>query len=156
MNENLFFNLNIKILKIKMEKDWENYVYSKLNLDNDNCYNIIKFNCNYKEIINELLSFIATFRQSKFIFKLDLDNIKYNPDKRTFTLINLKNAKFKLSELSDDEYYFNFISLYFSICKKKCNLNVINYLQTQIINYIPIKELHNFHLITNPLNVQVL
>jgi len=132
-----------------MEKDWENYIYSKLNLDNDN-YIDLDLNFNYKEIINELLSFISTFRKYKFIFDLNLDNIKYNPDKSTFTLINLKDAKFKLTELSDDEYYFNFISLYFSICKKyKCNLNVINYLQTQIINYIPVKELHNFHLITN-------
>lgn len=132
-----------------MDKEWENYVYSKLNLDNDNYYNLVEFNCNYKEIINELLSFIATFRQYKFIFNFDLYNIKYNPIKRKFTLINLNNAKFKLTQLSDDEYYFNFISLYFSICKKyKCNLNVISYLQTQIINYIPIKELHNFHLIT--------
>ena len=135
---------------MNIDQEWENYVYQKLHLQKIDNANFIDFTNNYKEIINELLSFIATFRQYKFLFNLDLENILYDSNTHRFTLINLKDAKFKLNKLSNDEYYFNFISLYFSICKKyHHNINLISYLKKQIVNYIPIKELHNFHFISN-------
>ena len=140
--------------KVSKENEWRKYIYTKLNLSSEICENVDLNTNNYKIIINELLSFIANTRQFKFIFNFELDNIRYNSDKRTFTLINLNDAKFKLTELTDSEYYFNFVSVYFSICKNyNDNQNVINYLKSQIVKYIPIKELNNFHLITNVLDL---
>ena len=131
---------------MEIKQEWEDYVYEKLNLKNNSTFKTINLN---KEVINELLSFIATFKNLKFVFNTNLDNILYDINSHTFTLINLENAKFKKNKLSNDEYYFNFISVYFSICKKSKDYNLINYLKKEIVKYIPIEELYKFHHISN-------
>ena len=53
---------------------------SNINLGNDTFPNK-HFMLNYKEMINELLSFINTFKKAKFIHKnLIMDNILYNKE----------------------------------------------------------------------------
>ena len=132
-----------------MSKDeWENYIYKKLKIKISN-YNQLIIGENYKEIINELLSFVSKFKNYNFIHgDLRLSNILYDSSKKNFSLVNFSKSKFKLDELTNDEYYFDFISLYFDLCKLNNN-ELCKYLQKEIVKYIPYKEIYNFHRITN-------
>ena len=63
-------------------------------------------------------------------------------------MINFSKSKFKLTELTNDEYYFDFMSLYFDICKLN-DPELTNCIQKEIIKYIPYMEIYNFHKTTN-------
>lgn len=128
--------------------EWENYIYKKLKFKNGN-YKPLKIEENFKEIINELLSFVSKFRNYNFIHgNLKLTNILYDNETHDFSLINFTESKFKLNQLTNDDYYFDFISLYFDLCKLN-NEKITKYLQKEIVKYIPYTEIYNFHNITN-------
>jgi tRNA A-37 threonylcarbamoyl transferase component Bud32 len=133
------------------KSEWEDHIYKKLKIQSGN-YKPLIFDKNYKEIINELLSFVSTFRNYNFIHgDLRLNSILYDNQKCNFTLINFGKSKFKLSELTNNEYYFDFISLYFDLCKLN-NKELTNYLQKEIVKYIPYSEIYTFHQVSNSLN----
>lgn len=132
-----------------MSKDeWKNHIYKKLKIKSGN-YKPLKIDENFKEIINELLSFVSKFRNYNFIHgDLILNNILYDNQTNNFTLKNFEKSKFKLNQLTNDEYYFDFISLYFDLCKLNNN-ELTNYLQKEIIKYIPYSEIYTFHQLSN-------
>lgn len=140
------------MFKLQMTKsEWENYIYKKLNIQSGH-YKPLTFDKNYKEVINELLSFVSKFRYYNFIHgDLRLNSILYDNEKHNFTLVNFSKSKFKLTQLTNDEYYFDFISLYFDICKFN-NKELTNYLQKEIIKYIPYSEIYTLHQISNGLS----
>lgn len=130
---------------------WENHIYKKLNIQSGN-YKPLKIDENFKEIINELLSFVSKFKSYNFIHgDLKLSNILYDNQTNNFTLKDFEKSKFKLNELTNDEYYFDFISLYFDLCKLN-NKSLTNYLQNEVIKYIPYLEIYKFHNVTNCVN----
>lgn len=136
-----------------LTRSWDEYIYSKLNIDFSLLYQPIEINEeNYKEMINELLSFINTFKKAKFIHKnLIIDNILYNKEYKKFMILNLDDSKIKKENLNEFEQYFDMFSLYFSFYKKysiKDN-NKILYFQTVLLKYIPLNDICNFHLLTN-------
>jgi hypothetical protein len=133
------------------KSEWETYIYKKLKIQSGN-YKQLTFDKNYKEVINELLSFVSKFRNYNFIHgDLRLSNILYDNQKHIFTLVNFSKSKFKLTQLTNNEYYFDFISLYFDLCKLH-NDELTNYLQKEIIKYIPYSEIYTFHQVSNSLN----
>lgn len=135
-----------------MSKDeWENYIYKKLKFKSGN-YKPLQINGNFKEIINELLSFVSKFRNYNFIHgDLRLTNILYDNQTNNFILKDFSKSKFKLNQLTNDEYYFDFISLYFDLCKLNDEI-LSNYIKKEIIKYIPYNEIYKFHNISNFVN----
>lgn len=128
--------------------DWENYIYKKLNLKSGN-YKPLKIDENFKEILNELLSFVSKFKKYNFIHgNLKLNNILYDNQTNNFTLKDFSKSKFKLNKMTNVEYYFDFISLYFDLCKLN-NETLTNYLKNEIGKYIPYTEIYKFHQISN-------
>lgn len=139
-----------------LTRSWDKFIYSKLKIDFSLLYQPIEINDeNYKEMINELLSFINTFKKAKFIHKnLIIDNILYNKEYKKFTILNLDDSKIKKDNLNEFEQNFDMFSLYFSFYQKyttrgiKDN-NKILYFQTVLLKYIPLNDLCDFHLLTN-------
>jgi len=134
--------------------EWETHIYKKLKLKKDDGnFKPLKIdNKNYKEVINELLSFISKFRNYNFIHgDLKLSNILYDNKTHKFMLINLIQSKFKSTILSNDEYYYDLTSLYFDLCKLNNN-KLTKFLQNEIIKYIPYNEIYKLHNVSNKIS----
>lgn len=136
----------------KVKSSWDTFIYSKLKIYFSLLYQPIEINDkNYKEMINELLSFINTFKKAKFIHKnLIIDNILYNKEYKKFMILNLDDSKIKKENLNEFEQNFDMFTLYFSFYKKYIqDTNKLLYFQTVLLKYIPLNDLCEFHLLTN-------
>ena len=147
---------------------WDSYIYERLGIKNGEFKQLkLKFDSEFKELINELLSFVSTFKQHKFIHgDLKLDNILFDESTKSFSIKNFEKSKFQLTHLyslTNSDYYFDFLTLYFSLyCfindndndndndnNNNNNNEFLTYLQKEIVKYIPQSELVKFHNITN-------